>query len=300
MSIFKFIIPFFIVLAISSVAYFYDGFHHSTETGKDRDILFLYSKPKDTIHLFGDSYVMISLKEQTASVFKRDSSEPSVFKVSTGAAWISQGMATPEGLFSVQSKSVKAVSRQFNNANLLSWVGFNGNIGFHGLDGSGYYSHLGVRPSSHGCVRISREDGKSLYKMVRLGTPVIVYKEEPSLVFAFSDLSAFRTGQDILLERKTAESNRMMNSRIDALYEGDYYKLADAKIFMNGTSIIRNRGFAIGKAKKIAEVQRDFRFHHHSEKHHRDLTFVHLKNLEQFVPESDSTASTTDSLTTKK
>lgn len=300
MSIFKFIIPFFIVLAISSVAYFYDGFHHSTETRKDRDILFLYSKPKDTIHLFGDSYVMISLKEQTASVFKRDSSEPSVFKVSTGAAWISQGMATPEGLFSVQSKSVKAVSRQFNNANLLSWVGFNGNIGFHGLDGSGYYSHLGVRPSSHGCVRISREDGKSLYKMVRLGTPVIVYKEEPSLVFAFSDLSAFRTGQDILLERKTAESNRMMNSRIDALYEGDYYKLADAKIFMNGTSIIRNRGFAIGKAKKIAEVQRDFRFHHHSEKHHRDLTFVHLKNLEQFVPESDSTASTSDSLTTKK
>lgn len=300
MSIFKFIIPLMIALSISAIAYFNDGIHYSAEWSNDRDILFLYSKPKDTIHLLGSSYIMISLKKQTATVFLRDSEDSSVYKVSTGAAWISQGMSTPEGLFTVQSKSVKAVSKQFNNASLLSWVGFNGNIGFHGLDGSGYYHHLGVRPSSHGCVRISREDGKSLFKQVRLGTPVLVYKEEPSMVFAFSSLADFRTGQDILLDRKTVQTYRMMKARIDALYEGDYYKIADSKIFMNGTSVIRDRGFAIGKASKIAQVQRDFRFHHRDESKYMDFTAVNLRKYDEFPAKSDSTVADADSLKVKK
>lgn len=300
MSIFKFIIPLMIALSISAIAYFNDGIHYSAEWSNDRDILFLYSKPKDTIHLLGNSYIMISLKKQTATVFLRDSEDSSVYKVSTGATWISQGMSTPEGLFTVQSKSVKAVSKQFNNASLLSWVGFNGNIGFHGLDGSGYYHHLGVRPSSHGCVRISREDGKSLFKQVRLGTPVLVYKEEPSMVFAFSSLADFRTGQDILLDRKTVQTYRMMKARIDALYEGDYYKIADSKIFMNGTSVIRDRGFAIGKASKIAQVQRDFRFHHRDESKYMDFTAVNLRKYDEFPAKSDSTVADADSLKVKK
>lgn len=164
--------------------------------------LYLYSRPKDTIHLLGDSYLLLSLKKQRVTVIIRGSRDTVQFPVSTGNAMLDKGVNTPPGLYTVQSKSTKAISKQFDDAELFSWVGFNGNIGFHGLKGSGYYSSLGIRPSSHGCVRISREDGAKLFKLVRTGTPVIVYDKEPALHIAFSDIKYFTAGKDIVLEKK--------------------------------------------------------------------------------------------------
>ncbi len=54
-----------------------------------------------------------------------------------------------------------------NAANMYHFMPFNQGIGFHSIDGTGYYVHLGVRPSSHGCIRMKHEDAKKLYGIVR-------------------------------------------------------------------------------------------------------------------------------------
>ena len=285
----KISIPLALAVFFSSFVFFCDSNAHKGMNNKEiGDIVYLYSQPKDTVHLLGDSYILISLKKQNATVVRRDSSEPKVFPVSTGHAGISQGMSTPPGLYTVQSKLEKAISKQFNDAELLSWVGFNGNIGFHGLSGSGYYSHLGVRPSSHGCVRISREDGKKLYKMVKVGTPVLVFNSEPALTFSFSNISSFEAGTDVILEKKTSETDLLVKSRIEALYEGEYYKLSNSKLFMDGVSIIRNRGFAVGQADKISNVQQDYKILLLTQSKYRDLTSVRKIFFERILKDKDS------------
>lgn len=213
-------------------------------------IHYLYSPIRDTMYLMGDVYISISLSEQIATVYHRTDSSVN-FPISSGSAGIDDGMHTPTGLFTVQSKSPKAISKQFNDAELFSWVGFNGNIGFHGLSGNGYYRHLGKRPSSHGCIRIARHDGTSLYNKVQRGTPVIVYEKEPAIAFKFAESSEYEPGNDILLQRKDKTANIMFNNRIEALYNGEYFTQVESRIFLDGVSVFKNRGFRIGEAKKI-------------------------------------------------
>lgn len=182
-------------------------------------------------------------------------------------------MNTPTGLYSVQSKTPVALSKQFNNCELTDWVGFNGNIGFHGLKGSRYYGTLGVRPSSHGCVRMSHEDGKKLYPRIHRGTPVFVFSEEPAMIVKFADSTDYDEANDMLIERKDRATDLMMQNRINALYTGSYYHYADKKLFLDGTAIIKHHGFRIGSASNIAD--------------HQQLPPIRYRNLEA---EIDATA----------
>jgi len=295
--------PFFVCGLFCSFSLMGD-IHHINNNPRSlnlSNIKYLYSQPKDTIHLLSDEYILISLKNQTASVVRRgDSLNKITFPVSTGHSGIDKGMATPPGFYTVQSKLSKAISRQFNNAELINWVGFNGNIGFHGLSSSGYYSHLGVRPSSHGCVRISREDGKKLSNLVKLGTPVLVYSDEPAITIAFAEMKNFDHNNDILLEKKTKATDLLVKSRQKALYSGDYYKLSNSKLFINGRSIIKNRGFSIGSASKIAKVQRDFKTSFESGLIKQDFTNVKIKYLEYNKKSLDETESNVDSISKLK
>ncbi len=235
------------------------------------DLHYFYSPIKDTLHLLGDVYISISLNDQIATVIRRNDTTVS-FPISSGNANISKGINTPTGLYTVQSKSTKALSKQFDNAELLNWVGFNGNIGFHGLSGSGYYNHLGKRPSSHGCVRISREDGERLFKKVKLGTPVLVFQEEPAIVMQFDSLHSFNPRIDYLLQKKDKSTELMFNYRISSLYEGEFFKNIESKLFLDGKSVIKNRGFRIGDAKKIASKQNPILVSSHIKPTLRDAT----------------------------
>ena len=88
---------------------------------------FQFLKNYDTIFILSDSYVEISLEKQTATVYRKKDTTLT-FRISTGNKSIHKGMDTPEGIYTVQSKFRQAISKQFNNAKLFNWIGFNGNI----------------------------------------------------------------------------------------------------------------------------------------------------------------------------
>jgi hypothetical protein len=218
------------------------------ELGKRHPIPLLFLPVKDTIYVLGDEYIEICLKTQTAKLVQRNGNSLSI-KISSGNPFISQGIETTTGVFTVQSKSPKAISKQFNNAELFWWVGFNGNIGFHGLAGNGYYHHLGVRSSSHGCVRISREDGKDLYEKVRVGTPVMVYKSEPARIFAFADFDDYAKSPSAILLNDDASIRRFLNNRLDNLNQGKAYK-NKARVFIDGATKLRQLKISEGDFAK--------------------------------------------------
>jgi hypothetical protein len=143
-------------------------------------------KLRDTVYTTDSLYLELNLVHQRVTVHHRGGGMNS-YPVSSGTPYIREGMATPPGLYTVQSMTPMAISRQFNNARLHHWIGIQGGIGFHGLDGTGYYGHLGVRPSSHGCVRMSKADIKEMYRIVHPGALILVHRGEPARVVAFCD-----------------------------------------------------------------------------------------------------------------
>jgi len=219
-----------------------------------------YFKMLDTIHLLGDEYIEILLRRQLALLHRRNDSTLT-YRISTGNKYIPKGMATPPGFFTIQTMLEVATSRQFNNAKLFYWLGFNGNIGFHGLSSTGYYSNLGRRPSSHGCVRIARNAGKSLYRKVHRGTPVVVYKDKPAICVAFSDYSDFDPEYDFFLSADSRLNNSIMKTRLHYLYKGLALTYNNGRVFLDGKTMMRPRGFVIGDVSKVPEKQKPPIYH---------------------------------------
>lgn len=214
---------------------------------------FQYLSRRDTIFIKSDSYISISLKEQITRLYRMNDSTLT-FHISSGTDLLDKGMKTTTGIFTVQSKLRLGISKQFNNAELINWIGFNGNIGFHGLSTSGYYNHLGKRPSSHGCVRISREDGDSLYKYVKLGTPVIVYDDEPARILSFlNHTDKYFNYIDIY---DNTNLNKLLKNRINNLYSGLANKDFYDKLILDNNIILKKLKIPIGDATKIASKQK--------------------------------------------
>ncbi|HYF02080.1 MAG TPA: L,D-transpeptidase [Patescibacteria group bacterium] len=209
-----------------------------------------YMSVRDTVFVTGDKYIEISLTEQMARLIYRDGKKIE-FKISSGNKFIRDGMETPTGIFAVQGKAEMAKSKQFNDAKLHWWVGFNGNIGFHGLDGNGYYWNLGNRPSSHGCVRIGREDGKKLFQSVEKGTPVLVYKSRPARILAFADSTEFNPSRDFKLASRGAEQTKMLRARMKNLYSGKHFVANTSRVFLDGKTPIWMYGFEAGEQEKV-------------------------------------------------
>ena len=172
---------------------------------------------RDTLFTTDSLYLDVDLDRQVVSVVSRDGSRKT-FLISSGTPYISDGMATPPGIYTVQNKVPMAISRQFNDARLHNWIGVYGGIGFHGLDGSGYYGYLGKRPSSHGCIRMARDEIKEMFDMIHVGAPIIVQGGETARVIAFCDPSD-TTGADVI-DSTRARVRGLGTERIDALYEG--------------------------------------------------------------------------------
>jgi hypothetical protein len=270
------LVPLFIFIGAACGWEYDDGVSVALNQSKGRaDQSLNYIPVKDTIYYLGDEYILISLKEQRATVvFRKDSSVS--FNISSGNGNLSKGVFTPAGLYTVQSKSSKAISKQFDNAELYSWVGFNGNIGFHGLAGNGYYHHLGVRPSSHGCVRIGREDGEKLYKKVKVGSPVLVYSDDPAIEIKFASVKELNPNKDFIFQKKDKATAIMFSNRLQSLYDGDYYTVVHSKIFLDGKAVIRNKGFEIGEAKKIKNYQTNLNYINYENKVNEDALSVRI------------------------
>jgi hypothetical protein len=127
--------------------------------------------------------VTVSRSERRARIFNR-LRYVRTYRVAVGQP----GHPTPRGLFRVQSKQVDpswsvprsgwagALAGQvipggdWRNPIKARWIGFAGSVGFHGTHDLG---SLGGA-ASHGCVRMTVDAVKDLYRRVRIGTPVYV------------------------------------------------------------------------------------------------------------------------------
>jgi hypothetical protein len=143
-------------------------------------------RPLDTVYTTDSVYLEVNLDRQNVTVHRRGGESRS-FLISSGTPYIREGMSTPTGIFTVQNMTPMALSRQFNNARLHHWIGVQGGVGFHGLDGTGYYGYLGKRPSSHGCMRMAKDQIREMYGMVHPGALIMVHDGSPARVVAFCD-----------------------------------------------------------------------------------------------------------------
>lgn len=176
---------------------------------------------QDTLYTTDSVYMVVDLQDQDVMLHFR-SGRTERFLVSSGNPWIRDGMATPTGIFTVQNKVPMAISRQFNDARLHNWIGVNGGVGFHGLDGSGYYWNLGKRASSHGCIRMSREEIREMYDMIHVGVPILIRDGEPARVIAFCE--PWETQDAFVIDSATARIRGIGKDRINALYAGRYFE----------------------------------------------------------------------------
>lgn len=202
---------------------------------------------RDTIYTTGNEYLDVNLSNQTVTVINRDGTK-NKFLISSGTPYISGGMATPSGIFTVQNKTPMALSKQFHNAKLHFWIGVQGGVGFHGLDGSGYYWNLGKRPSSHGCIRMARNEIKEMYSLVHEGSIIKVHNGEPARVVAFCDKSD--TMNAILIDSASVYNRKLGLDRYNMLMKGEYWTNPIPRIVHKSPQRVR-WGMPIGKAVEI-------------------------------------------------
>ncbi|MFN3306403.1 MAG: L,D-transpeptidase [Candidatus Kapaibacteriota bacterium] len=207
------------------------AYSHRFYSNNDGEIKFYFIPIKDTLYYTGDDFIEIDLKNQLAFHISRSGLVDTI-KISSGNKYLSKAIETPRGLFAVQNKAPIQISRQFENTEMFNWIGFNGNIGFHGLKKTGYYSSLGRRPTSHGCVRMSNEDGARWFKKIRIGTPVLVYKSIPLRTIKFDHLSNFNPNVDILLQNGNKFYYSLLEQRLSNLLNGEHYRKNLGKVFL--------------------------------------------------------------------
>lgn len=114
------------------------------------------------------THMVVDISRQRLFVMNRDSQVLAEYIVSTGRS----GFDTPLGNYNIVNKAAYAYSKKYE-ADMYHWMGLtsNGEIGMHGLKGSGYERILGRR-ASHGCIRLSRSDAKYLFSIIPVGMKV--------------------------------------------------------------------------------------------------------------------------------
>ena len=206
-----------------------------------------YSYLRDTLYTFHQYFVEVNLATQMAYLHSRN--EPTKeFGISSGNAKLFEAVDTNEGLFVVQAKQPKWHSVQFDSTLMLNWIGFNHGIGFHALEGNGYYRYLGKKKSSHGCIRVSRDDAKELYKKITLGTPVLVHSGNNTVVIGFADST------EQLMEYSYTILYNLLPDRYSKLYEGRYFASPMTRLVINRDNV-KHSGLPIGDSNKIPEKQ---------------------------------------------
>lgn len=108
-------------------------------------------------------YVVIKLGEQKGYHMQGEQ-ELRSFKVCTGKV----STPTPKGHFHVQEKRREHRSNLYNNANMPFFMRLT-------LDGIGLHQGpIRSKPSSHGCIRLPREDASYLFDQCEVGTAVFI------------------------------------------------------------------------------------------------------------------------------
>jgi hypothetical protein len=250
-----------------------------------------YSSVRDTLYTLADQFIEVNLKSQNAYLFTRNG-EVKRFKISSGNPKLKKAVATKEGLYVIQSKMPQWFSKQFDQTLMLNWMGFNYGIGFHALKSKGYYRNLGVRRSSHGCVRISNEDAEELYPVVKMGTPVLVHSGNYAVALQFANKSEkYQTLASRQLELKHKQ-------RLKDLYDGKYMLYYGDRYLIDRKNVTHN-GLDIGDVTKIPsrpifypyfldlKGEKEAQFYQRAKEDMRMTETNKLPSQPPFLPEND-------------
>ncbi|MCB0727007.1 MAG: L,D-transpeptidase [Ignavibacteriae bacterium] len=210
----------------------------------------LSGKLKDTVYTDLDNWLELRINEQMVYQHWRDGRTVK-YPVSTGnnKGGDPEALETRPGLFAIFHKVEHHQSSQFNAANMYNFMPFNQGIGFHSIDGTGYYVHLGVRPSSHGCIRMKHEDAKKLFADCPKGTLVLALKNYSARTVAFAP-QGFKNEREYTKD----EYKVMLASNLYNLLNGKYYTEERAR-FIIDPKVIPVSGVYISYDKEIPEKQ---------------------------------------------
>ncbi len=203
---------------------------------------------RDTVYTDKDIYLELRIDEQRVYVHYRDGHVKS-YPVSTGNKFLNKGIESRPGLFAIFLKEELHLSSQFDDAKMFYYMPFNMGIGFHSLAGTGYYGNLGVRPSSHGCIRMSAGDVKTMFKECPVGTLVLVHRGSTARVIAFAP-EGFKN------EREYTKDDYMnlLAYNLNSLYEGKYF-INPPKRFIIDPAVIPRIGYYVGSTDDVPERQ---------------------------------------------
>jgi hypothetical protein len=203
---------------------------------------------KDTIYTDKDLYLEMRIDEQTVYVHYKDGSVKH-YPVSSGNKYLNKGVESRPGLFAIFLKEELHLSSQFDDAKMYYYMPYNMGIGFHGLGGTGYYGHLGVRPSSHGCIRMRTIDARELFNQCEIGTLVLSHKGNTARVIAFAP-EGFKNERQFTKE----EYMNLLAYNLNSIYEGKYF-ITPPKRFIIDPAIIPRIGLNIGSIEYIPQEQ---------------------------------------------
>ncbi len=206
-----------------------------------------HSWVRDTVYTLMPYFIEVDLAAQKGYLHSR--TEPvKEFGLSSGTSRLKDGVDTKTGLFVIQSKMEKWFSRQFDSTLMLNWMGFNWGIGFHALQGSGYYRYLGKKKSSHGCVRLTRNMAKELFTKIEEGTPVLVHDGHSAVKVAFCDSS------DAYAYLSISDLKYQMKKRLKEIYGGKYFVSYNPRLIIDFNNMGHD-GLPIGDSRKIMKQQ---------------------------------------------
>jgi len=203
---------------------------------------------KDTVYTDMECWLELKVHEQMLYQHWRDG-KVTKYPVSTGNKYISKGVEARPGLFAIFYRNPHHKSVQFNDAALYHFMTFNQGIGFHSLAGTGYYAYLGVRPVSHGCIRMTQGDARQLFNDCPMGTLVLVHFGSYSRTISFAPKD-FKNERDYSKE----EYKSMLAENLRNVIDGKYY-IKGRKFFVIDPKIIPVSGVYIGYDKKIPDKQ---------------------------------------------
>lgn len=209
----------------------------------------LSSNFKDTVYTDKDCWLELRIDKQVLYQHWR-SGKVQKYLVSTGNKYLSRSVESKPGLFAIFYKNAHHKSTQYDGADMYHFMPFNQGIGFHSLNGTGYYGSLGVAPSSHGCIRMRHEDAAKIFKECDLGTLVLAHSGYTARTVGFAP-----EGYKNEVEYSADEMKQMLAENLYNILEGNYY-ISMRKFFVINPKIIPSSGVYISYNQKIPSKQK--------------------------------------------
>ncbi len=204
---------------------------------------------KDTVYTDKECWLELRIDQQMLyQHWKNGKTEK--YAISSGNKFLDRSIESRPGLFAIFHKEEHHESSQYNNADMYFFMPFNQGIGFHSLNGTGYYGNLGVRPSSHGCIRMRHEDVKKVFRDCPIGTLVLAHRGASARVVGFAPDNYENTDSLTKDEAKYILAQNLLN-----ILEGNYF-VTERKFFVIDPKVIPPSGVYIAYDRKLPEKQK--------------------------------------------